>query len=149
LPFLDDCQGRYGDVFTMRLPGTPPFVVLSDPEAIQEVFTGDPQVLRAGDANAVLQVAFGRRELYPEPEAFRPERFLERPAGTSTWIPFGGGTRRCLGAPFATLELKTVLPAVARAGEVGAAHRGDEETARRGITLVPARGGRILWHPHR
>ena len=46
----------------------------------------------------------------PSPTRFRPERFLEQPAGTYTWIPFGGGVRRCLGASFALFEMKTVLP---------------------------------------
>jgi len=88
-----------------------------------------------------------RPDIYPEPEAFRPERFLDRPAGASTWIPFGGGTRRCLGAVFATFEMKTVLRAVARAGRVLAAQPNDEPIGRRGLTLAPARGGRIVWHP--
>ena len=51
-------------------------------------------------------------EIYPDPYAFRPERFLEEPPGTYTWIPFGGGRRRCLGASFAMLEMKIVLRAV-------------------------------------
>ena len=48
-------------------------------------------------------------EIYPEPERFRPERFLENPPGTYTWIPFGGGVRRCLGASFAQFEMAVVL----------------------------------------
>ena len=52
-------------------------------------------------------------DVYPDPFAFRPERFLEQPAGTYTWIPFGGGVRRCLGASFAIFEMKAVLRAVA------------------------------------
>ncbi len=52
----------------------------------------------------------------PDPAAFRPERFLEQPAGTYTWIPFGGGVRRCIGATFAVFEMKVVLAAIARAG---------------------------------
>jgi cytochrome P450 len=47
--------------------------------------------------------------VYPEPLAFRPERFLERPAGTYTWIPFGGGVRRCLAAPYAQMLMKQVI----------------------------------------
>ncbi len=52
--------------------------------------------------------------IYPEPQAFRPERFLERPAGTYEWIPFGGGTRRCLGATFALFEMRIVLSTILR-----------------------------------
>ena len=58
-----------------------------------------------------------REDVYPDPFAFRPERFLEKPAGTYTWIPFGGGVRRCLGASFALFEMKAVLRAVAEAVE--------------------------------
>ena len=58
-----------------------------------------------------------REDVYPDPFAFRPERFLERPAGTYTWIPFGGGVRRCLGATFAIFEMKAVLRAVAASVE--------------------------------
>src|SRR2546430_11560065 len=58
---------------------------------------------------------------YPEPERFRPDRFLERPAGTYTWMPFGGGVRRCLGASFAQLEMKQVLRTVVARAEIGRA----------------------------
>ncbi|HYB39516.1 MAG TPA: cytochrome P450, partial [Mycobacterium sp.] len=50
-----------------------------------------------------------RPDIYPDPERFRPERFLEQHAGTYTWIPFGGGVRRCLGAAFAEYEMRIVL----------------------------------------
>jgi cytochrome P450 len=86
-------------------------------------------------------------EVYPDPEAFRPERFLERPAGTYTWIPFGGGTRRCIGGSFALFEMKTVLRALLRAGRVSAPEPAPERVRRRGITLVPAMGGRVVWRP--
>jgi cytochrome P450 len=80
--------------------------------------------------------------VYPDPDAFRPERFLEQPPGTYTWIPFGGGVRRCLGASFAQMELQVVLQTIAarvRLEPVGAA----EPVRRRAITLVPARGGEM------
>jgi cytochrome P450 len=57
--FLDACARRYGDWFTLRVPGIPPFVFTSDPVAIREVFRGDPECLRAGEANASLGPFFG------------------------------------------------------------------------------------------
>jgi cytochrome P450 len=87
-----------------------------------------------------------RPDLYPEPAAFRPERFLERPAGTYTWIPFGGGVRRCLGASLALFEMKAVLRAIAdRVPRLSPERPGAEATGRAAIvTTVPARGGRVI-----
>ena len=87
-----------------------------------------------------------RPELYPEPNRFRPERFLgDTPeGGTYTWIPFGGGVRRCLGAAFALMELKVVLAEVARALEAAPADPRSEGTRRRAITMVPARGAAVV-----
>ena len=65
-----------------------------------------------------MHLVHRRPDVYLEPDAFRPERFLERPAGADTRIPFGGGPRRCLGAAFATSGMRTVLRTVARAGRV-------------------------------
>ncbi len=83
-----------------------------------------------------------RPDVYPDPDAFRPERFLETPPGTYTWIPFGGGVRRCLGATFAEMELQVVLRRIA--SRVALEPVGDPEPVRRrAITLVPARGGEV------
>jgi cytochrome P450 len=78
-----------------------------------------------------------RPEIYPDPEAFRPERFLEAAPGTYTWIPFGGGVRRCLGAAFAQLEMRVVLSELVRRRSVGPARPDSEPTLRRAITETP------------
>ena len=77
-------------------------------------------------------------EIYPEPRAFRPERFVGVAPGTYTWIPFGGGRRRCLGASFAVQEMKVVLRAALRRFEISAATDRPETTRRRSITFSPA-----------
>jgi cytochrome P450 len=84
--------------------------------------------------------------IYPEPEVFRPERFLEQPPGTYTLLPFGGGRRRCIGASFALLEMRIMLRAVLSRCEVTPAAPAPERTRRRGITLSPAKGALVVLH---
>jgi cytochrome P450 family 135 len=99
--------------------------------------------LAAGTVVAPCILLVHRREdLYPDPEAFRPERFLGTSPGTYEWIPFGGGVRRCVGAAFAQFEMQVVLQTLAESARLEAAG-GPEAVRRRGITLAPARGGRV------
>jgi cytochrome P450 family 135 len=81
--------------------------------------------------------------VYPEPKQFRPERFLDNGADTYSWIPFGGGTRRCLGASFALYEMKVVIPAILRRVELEAAGP-PERIRRRAITFAPHEDARVL-----
>lgn len=83
-------------------------------------------------------------ENYPDPYELRPERFLGRQPGTYTWLPFGGGRRRCLGASFAQLEMKIVLSAALSSYHVRAADRQREVPRRRSITISPSRGARVV-----
>jgi cytochrome P450 family 135 len=85
-----------------------------------------------------------RPDVYPDPLAFRPERFLEQSAGTYTWFPFGGGVRRCLGASFALFEMRIVLQELVRGLDLRAADPRPERFVRRAITNVPRRGGEVV-----
>jgi len=87
--------------------------------------------------------------VYEEPTEFRPERFLDGAPDTFSWIPFGGGIRRCIGASFALLEMKLILRTVLRELEptlpASRRWRRGEWNRRRPITLVPAAGARVVW----
>jgi cytochrome P450 family 135 len=85
-----------------------------------------------------------RPDVYADPRAFRPERFLERPPGTYTWIPFGGGVRRCLGASFAQFEMKVVLRELVSRLELRAVRSQGERRVRRAIIFAPERGSEIV-----
>ena len=82
--------------------------------------------------------------LFPDPNSFRPERFLDGEGSTYTWIPFGGGRRRCLGAAFASFEMRIALRTILARTTLHADTPSDERVRNRHITLVPARGARVL-----
>ncbi|WP_295658272.1 cytochrome P450 [uncultured Nocardioides sp.] len=88
-----------------------------------------------------ILISHARADNHPEPEAFRPERFLGQNPPTGTWIPFGGGVRRCIGAGFSLMEGVAVLREVLTAHDVTAV--GDDEPKVRNITSVPRHGARI------
>ena len=85
-----------------------------------------------------------RADLYPEPAAFRPERFLDSPPETYGWLPFGGGVRRCLGASFATFEMRTVLRTILGRARLEADDARPEPARRRAIVIAPGREGRAV-----
>jgi cytochrome P450 len=85
-----------------------------------------------------------RPELYPDPERFDPDRFLGRAPGTYTWIPFGGGIRRCLGAAFAQFEMETVLHELAARAVIRPVRPGAERVLRRAVTETPRHDAEVL-----
>jgi cytochrome P450 len=91
-----------------------------------------------------ILVIHHRDDLYPQPLEFRPERFLEGQVESFTWIPFGGGVRRCIGAAFAQYEMRIVLSAILRRADLRAADPAPERMRPRNITLAPHRGSRVV-----
>jgi len=94
-----------------------------------------------------ILITHARSEHYPDPEAFRPDRFIGTNPPTNTWIPFGGGVRRCIGAGFSLMEGVTVLHEVLRRYDVSVPAGFTDRPKVRNITSVPQRGARIVVQP--
>jgi cytochrome P450 len=105
----------------------------------------DGYVLPAGtDVTPAIWLAHTRADRYPEPFAFRPERFLDGAPATSAWVPFGGGVRRCIGAAFAEMEMRVALTEILRHRTLRAASGKAEHVARRNVTFSPAGGTCVI-----
>jgi cytochrome P450 len=140
----DDAYAEAAVKETLRLWPVVPSVVRLATEPFEVCGWELPAGVRLAPS---VHLVHRRPDVYPRPDLFRPERFLEREAGTYTWIPFGGGTRRCLGAAFATFEMKRVLRAAARAGRFEPVAEDEGDVGRRGLTLAPRDGARLVWRP--
>ncbi len=141
--------GDHGDAWldavlkeSMRLHPVIPMVVrtLMKPQTIAGV-----DVPRGATVGPSILIAHSREDNYEDPDRFDPERFLGHNPPTNTWIPFGGGVRRCIGAGFAMMEGVAVLREVFRAVDVTTV--GTDEPQVRNITSVPKRGARIEVAP--
>ncbi len=95
-------------------------------------------------AVSILLVQYDAGLYPPDPQAFRPERFLDGAPEPYTWVPFGGGVRRCLGAAFATLEMKVVISTILSRARLRASRPKEERARFRGVTLLPSRGGEVV-----
>ncbi len=126
---------------TMRLRPVLPIVIrlLKQPITVGQGRFRLPAGTRVAPAIMLVHL---RDDIYPDPFEFRPERFIETPPGTYTWIPFGGGMRRCVGSAFALFEMRAVLRAVLKTFDIEAVG-GPERIARRSLTIVPDHGGRV------
>jgi len=104
-----------------------------------------PYVVPAGSAVSIsILLLHHREDLYPEPFEFRPSRWIGRKPGTYEWIPFGGGTRRCLGATLAMAEQRVVLNAMASRLDLVAATPEPEHALHRNVTMIPAHGAKAI-----
>lgn len=127
---------------TLRVRPVVPEVFRSPSEAVE---LGGYE-LPAGSqlAAAILLVQLDDEMYPPDPLAFRPERFLGGAPEPYAWVPFGGGVRRCLGAAFATLEMRVVIATILRRATLRAPRERDERARFRGATLLPNRGGEAV-----
>jgi cytochrome P450 family 135 len=104
------------------------------------------------DVTPAIWLTHTRADIYPQPFAFRPERFLEEGPDTYAWIPFGGSVRRCIGGAFAEFEMRIVLREVLTRCELRKAGPRPERVTRRNVTLSPKNGTRVVLearHPAR
>jgi cytochrome P450 len=122
---------------TLRLRPVVPFVGRQLKEATE---LGGYDLPAGTDVMPTILLAHTRPDVYPDPYEFRPERFLEDSPETFGWIPFGGGTRRCIGAAFAEFEMRIVLSTILRLATLRPATDRPERVVRRNVTLSP-RGG--------
>ena len=136
----EDGGGEYMDAVieeTLRLRPVVPFVG----RLLKAPMTLDGYELPVGtNVFPSIYLAHTNPETFPEPYAFRPERFLDGGGETYSWIPFGGGTRRCIGAAFAQLEMNVVLRTVLRAVDLRAVSPEPQPMVRRNVTLSPRDG---------
>jgi cytochrome P450 len=137
----DDRWGEAVVTETLRL--RPPIPIVG--RAVKEDFQVGDYTIPAGEMLApCIWLTHRREEVYPDPYEFRPDRFIEKPPETYSWLPFGGGTRRCAGAAFAQMEMTVVLKTIADMVDLEPAEREPEPVGRRAIVLAPKRGSRVI-----
>jgi cytochrome P450 len=129
-----------------------PVVPLAGRRLKTPLVTDDLELPVGTDVTPAIWLAHTRPEAYPEPLAFRPERFLDGGPETYSWVPFGGSIRRCLGAAFAEFEMRIVLREVLTRCALHKADPAPERATRRNVTLSPRGGTRVIVtarHPAR
>lgn len=117
-----------------------PVVPLAGRRLASELQGGGLSLPAGTDVTPAIWLTHTRADLYPEPFAFIPERFLDDPPSRYGWIPFGGGIRRCLGASFAELEMRVVLETVLRRSVLQSVSSRAERVTRRNVTFSPRKG---------
>lgn len=124
-----------------------PVIPLAGRRLTSELHVGGFTLPAGTDVTPAIWLTHTRADLYPDPLAFRPERFLADPPTTYGWIPFGGGVRRCLGAAFAQLEMRVVLQTMLRRCVLRPADARPEHATHRNVTLSPRHGTRVYATP--
>jgi cytochrome P450 len=126
---------------TLRLR---PVIVLVIRKLTEPVEIGGYELPAGASVTPCIHLVHRNPAIYPEPDRFLPERFLETPPGTYTWIPFGGGVRRCLGAAFAQFEMAVVLKELVKRHQIRPANPKSERPFRRAITETPRHDAEVI-----
>jgi cytochrome P450 family 135 len=124
-----------------------PVVPLAGRRLVSELRVDGLTLPPGTDVSPAIWLTHTDPDVYPDPYAFRPERFLDGGPPSYAWIPFGGGIRRCLGAAFAEMEMRLVLSEILRRRLPRAATKRPESVTRRNVTFSPRGGTRILAAP--
>jgi cytochrome P450 len=135
---------RYLDALVKEVLRIRPPLLVAAGRVLNEPFPIGDHVVPAG--TLIMVDAWGVHhdpDIYPNPERFEPQRFLAEGREPYTWLPFGGGAHRCIGAALAELEIKVALSTILRKFAIEPVDRETAPPARRAVTLVPHAGGRI------
>ena len=145
---IDDGGEEYQDAVVKETLRLRPVVIDVARVVKRDVTVGDWEIAAGTVVVPAIALVQIRPDLFPDPHEFRPERFLAddgKPGDSAySWIPFGGGVRRCLGAAFAHFEIKVVLRSVLRRAQLRAADPAPEPQRTRHVTAVPARDTLVI-----
>jgi hypothetical protein len=147
----------YGSAFTIDLPIFGQLVVISDPNDIRQarhrhhVPSGEGPTLQIGPWTlpqgqtivTSIGVLHADESVFHAAHRFDADRFLSRRLDPAEWIPYGGGVRRCIGAPYATMEIRAVLRTLLRDFTISLSNAHDEGLLSRGVALAPSRGALV------
>lgn len=145
---LREDEPGYADAVVKEVLRTRPVLTIAARKLVAPFELGGWELPPGVHVAPCIYLTHRRPELYPEPTAFRPERFLGEQAPDSyAWIPFGGGVRRCVGAAFAAMEMSEVLRAVAARVALRPGRPAAERMRRRSLTLTPEHRGSVIAEP--
>ena len=139
----DDAKLRQATI--QEVQRTRPVITMTDRVvSVEEFDLGEWKIPRGHRIIELATLMHFDPRFFERPDTFLPDRFVERSPDTYTWIPFGGGTRRCVGAAFAQMEMNVVLRTLLREIELVPTTDPDERWKARGVAFAPARGGRAV-----
>jgi cytochrome P450 len=137
-------QTEYLDAVVVETLRLRPVISLVARRLTEPVQIGDLHLPADVIVTPSIYLMHRRPDVYPDPEAFQPERFVDTKPGTYTWIPFGGGVRRCIGGAFAQFEMKVVLAELVKRRQLSPARPEPEPVYRRAITETPRRDAEVV-----